>query len=111
MLGHVKYVNQYMPVMRATLLLPAGVTSEASILYKDEDKLLDGAKKVDDIYIEKVLPGKMYYNLKSIEKFSFMKDIGIMFKTVLAVLGKDYVADKAGEAEFANSIEKEGLQV
>lgn len=107
----VKYVNQYMPVMRATLLLPAGVTSEASILYKDEDKLLDGAKKVDDIYIEKVLPGKMYYNLKSIEKFSFMKDIGIMFKTVLAVLGKDYVADKAGEAEFANSIEKEGLQV
>ena len=33
-----KYVEQYAPIMMATLLLPAGVTSEASILYKDEDK-------------------------------------------------------------------------
>ena len=66
-----KFVDAYSPVMMATLLLPAGVTSEASILYKDEDKLLDVAEDVDKVYIEKVLPGKMYYNLKSIEKFNF----------------------------------------
>lgn len=101
-----KYVNRYAPVMMATLFLPAGVTSEASILYKDEAKLLDGVKNVDDVYVEKVLPGKMYYNLKSIEKFSFIGDIGIMFKTVFAVLGKEYEADKAGEAEFAELIHK-----
>jgi lipopolysaccharide/colanic/teichoic acid biosynthesis glycosyltransferase len=102
----VKYVERYAPVMMATLLLPAGVTSEASILYKDEDRLLDGAENVDNVYVEKVLPCKMYYNLRSIEKFSFWGDIGTMFKTVFAVLGKDYVADAAGEAEFVTSVEK-----
>ena len=88
-----KYVDRYTPVMMATLLLPAGVTSEASILYKDEDRLLDGAENVDDVYVEKVLPGKMYYNLKSIEKYGFWTDIGTMFKTVFAVLGKEYQGD------------------
>ncbi len=102
----VKYVDRYAPVMMATLLLPAGVTSEASILYKDEDKLLDGAENTDDVYVEKVLPGKMYYNLGSIEKFSFWGDIGTMFKTVFAVLGKEYPSDAEGEAEFAKALKK-----
>ena len=106
-----KYVDKYAPVMLATLLLPAGVTSEASVLYKDEDKLLDGAQNVDDIYVNKVLPGKMYYNLKSIENFSFFRDIGTMFKTVFAVLGKDYEPDTVGEEAFAASIRKEELEV
>ena len=99
-----KYVDRYAPVMMATLLLPAGVTSEASILYKEEDRMLDGADNVDDAYVEKVLPGKMFYNLKSIEKFSFLGDIRIMFKTVFAVLGKNYEADVTGETEFTASI-------
>ena len=102
----VKYVERYAPVMMATLLLPAGVTSEASILYKDEDKLLDGAENVDDVYVEKVLPGKMYYNLKNIERFGFLRDTETMFKTVFAVMGKNYEADKVGEAEFSALIEK-----
>lgn len=80
------YVKFYMPEMYATLLLPAGVTSEASIMYKDEADLLDKADDVDKVYIEKVLPGKMRYNLESISNFSFIKEIGTMFKTVLAVM-------------------------
>lgn len=107
----VKYVDRYAPVMMATLLLPSGVTSEASILYKDEDNLLNGAEHVDDVYVRKVLPGKMYYNLRSIEKFSFWGDIGTMFKTVFAVLGKEYHPDTAGEEEFAATIHKEEVQV
>lgn len=83
-----KYVDAYTPEMMATLLLPAGVTSEASIFYKDEEKLLDGAEDTDKTYIEKVLPDKMKYNLASIKKFSFWGDIAIMFKTVGAVLWK-----------------------
>ena len=80
------YVKFYTPEMYATLLLPAGVTSEASIMYKDEADLLDKADDVDKVYIEKVLPGKMKYNLERISNFSFIKEIGIMFKTVLAVM-------------------------
>lgn len=34
-----KYVKKYTKEMRATLLLPAGITSEASIQYKDEAEL------------------------------------------------------------------------
>ena len=86
----VKYVKQYKPEYMATLLLPAGITSEASIRYKDEAELLDAASDVDKTYIEEVLPGKMKYNLDSIKNFSFFGDIATMFRTVLAVLGKDY---------------------
>ena len=88
-----KFVAAYSSKMMATLLLPAGVTSLASIYYKDEAKLLDGVEDADKVYIEKILPGKMYYNLKGIEKFSFWSDIKIMFMTVFAVLGKEYRGD------------------
>ena len=85
-----KYVARYTPEMLATLLLPAGITSEASIRYKDEDKLLKDADDVDKVYIEAVLPGKMQYNLASVREFTFFGDIATMLRTVLAVLGKDY---------------------
>lgn len=82
----VHYVKHYAPEMMATLLLPAGVTSEASILYKDEAELLDQADDVDKVYIEKILPEKMKYNLESINKFSFIREIGTMVRTVVAVI-------------------------
>lgn len=84
------YTEKYSPEMMATLLLPAGVTSLASIYYKDEAKLLDAADDADKVYIEQVLPAKMKYNLRAVEHFSFWGDIKIMFMTVFAVLGKDY---------------------
>ena len=86
----VKYVKKYKPEYMATLLLPAGITSEASIRYKDEAELLNVAEDVDRVYVEEVLPGKMKYNLESIKKFSFFGEIATMFRTVFAVLGKDY---------------------
>lgn len=92
-----KYVASYTPEMMATLLLPAGVTSEASILYKDESELLEHAMDVDEAYVQKVLPGKMRYNLRAIEKFGFWSDIRTMFRTVLAVLGKEYQEDLISE--------------
>lgn len=84
-----KYVEKYTPEMWATLLLPAGVTSEASIRYKDEATLLDAAEDVDATYIQDVLPGKMKYNLRSIQEYSFFKDIVTMFQTVFAVVEKN----------------------
>lgn len=86
----VKYVEQYEPEYYATLLLPAGITSEASIRFKDEDKLLSASEDVDCTYIEQVLPQKMKCNLKSIRNYSFPADIATMFRTIAAVLGKDY---------------------
>ena len=86
----VKYVEKYQPVFYATLLLPAGVTSEASIRYKDEDLLLEMADDVDRVYVEEVLPAKMVWNLESIERFRFLREILTIVRTVLAVFGKEY---------------------
>lgn len=80
------YVKKYTPEMFATLLLPAGVTSEASIQYKDEAELLEKSDDVDKVYVEKVLPEKMKYNLEGIKKLSCIREFGTMIKTVLAVV-------------------------
>lgn len=86
----VKYVELYQPEYYATLLMPAGITSEASIRYKDEDKLLNAADDVDSVYVNDVLPAKMKWNLDSVRHFGFMKDLATMFRTVAAVLEKGY---------------------
>ena len=79
-----RYVRQYTPQMLATL--PAGVTSQASIRYKDEDRLLDSSADPDRTYVEQVLPGKMEYNLNSLLDFSLWQDLKTMVQTVGAVL-------------------------
>ena len=80
-----KYVEQYKPEYLATLLIPAGITSLASIMYKDEEKLLSSEQDVDRVYIEKILPEKMKYNLKYTENFGFRSDLRLMLKTVKEV--------------------------
>lgn len=81
-----KYVEKYTNEMYATLLLPAGITSEASIRYKDEASLLNNSDNVDEIYIEKVLPGKMKYNFYYIMQYDFLNDVLIMLNTVKEVV-------------------------
>lgn len=81
-----KYVERYSNEMNATLLMPAGITSEASIRYKDEAELLEKAEYADVVYVEEILPKKMEYNLKSIKEFSFFEDIKTMFRTIFAIL-------------------------
>ena len=80
-----KYVDKYSDEMKATLLLPAGVTSEASIRYKDEDRLLEEAEDLDAAYISKVLPEKMKWNLKYIKEIELWKELQVMIRTVLSV--------------------------
>lgn len=80
-----KYVDKYNDEMKATLLMPAGITSTASIEYKDEAELLEKAEDADVVYVNEILPAKMEYNLKSVKEFGFFKDIGVLFKTVAAV--------------------------
>ena len=85
-----KYVDCYTDEMMATLLMPAGVTSLASITYRDEDEIMEEhtskGESADEAYVNHVLPEKMKYNLEYLKTFSFMGDIGLMFKTVLSVL-------------------------
>ncbi len=89
-----KYVEKYTPEMMATLLLPAGITSEASVYYKDESKLLDASTDTEKTYLEVVLPDKMKYNLRAIERFGMVQDIKVMIMTVLAVVGKEFTDEE-----------------
>ncbi len=90
-----KYVARYTPEMIATLLLPAGITSEASINYKDEDELLNDAENAEDTYVNLVLPEKMKFNLRYIENYSFLRDLRIMAATIWAVVkGKPKIEAK-----------------
>lgn len=82
-----KYVMKYKPEYYATLLMPAGITSEASIAFKDEAEMLANTKDVDEAYVSKVLPLKMQYNLDYIQQFSCIGDVKTMIRTVLAVAG------------------------
>ncbi|QQC21208.1 sugar transferase [Actinomyces naeslundii] len=79
------YVRQYTPQMRATLLLPAGVTSTASIEFKDEAQILAAAPPGQDAYVTQVLPAKMRLNLRDVRDFSIGRDLRIAFRTILAV--------------------------
>jgi len=109
----VKYVERYTDAMMAILLLPAGVTSEASIQYKDEEKLLVDAVNIDKTYVEVVLPEKMKFNLRSIERFSFFGEINTMVRTVLALVRRNksaYIsAQQITEAEVI--VEKEIIKM
>ncbi len=82
-----KYVEKYSEEMMATLLLRAGVTSQASLEFSDEakimDKFLDKNNNIDDVYIKKVLPEKMKYNLEYTKKCNIFTDIKMCIKTVL----------------------------
>lgn len=84
-----RYVERYTPEMMATLLLPAGVTSQASICYKDEAELLESSQDADKTYVEKILPEKMKYNLRAIKDFSLFNEAMVLVDTVLAVAGVD----------------------
>jgi len=86
----VKYVKYYTKEMYATLLMPAGITSEASIKYKNEAELLCDVEDVDKVYVGNILPQKMKYNLESVRNFSFFNEMITLFRTILAVLGKKY---------------------
>ena len=92
-----KFVDRYTPEMYATLLMPAGITSEASIRFKDEAQMFDGSGDPEADYVNILLPKKMVYNLASVMKFSPAAELRTMVRTVLAVAGKDYSPDAAAD--------------
>lgn len=84
-----KYVDMYTDEMKATLLMPAGVTSMASIKFKDEDEIISkqtkSGKTVDEAYVNDILPEKMKWNLEYIKRFSIFEDLKICIETVIKV--------------------------
>lgn len=82
-----RYVDSYTDEMKATLLLPAGITSVASVKFKNEEDVIELVKNkyrnTDELYISEILPKKMSYNLKYLINYRFYKDIYCCLITVL----------------------------
>ena len=83
-------VEKYRPEYYATLLLPAGITSEASIRYKDEYRLLTDAADADTVYLQEILPAKMRWNLASVRCYRFPREFATILRTVFTIFGKEY---------------------
>lgn len=81
-----KYVDYYTDEMKATLLLPAGVTSKASIEYKDEEKILKEAEDTDEVYVERILPKKMEANLEYLISINLYSEVLLLLKTTTSVV-------------------------
>lgn len=84
-----RYVDQYTVEMKATLLQRAGITSDASIRYKDEDVILSASTDPEKTYVDTVLPQKMEYNLRQIKGFSIKNDFFTMIHTVFGVIKRE----------------------
>lgn len=97
-----EFTAQYSDEMFATLLLPAGITSKTSILFKDEARFFTENCDPGRKYVEQILPCKMKYNLAEVRNFGFFNDIKTMFKTVFAVLGLIKTDDTADDRELVN---------
>lgn len=84
-----RYVAAYTDAMQATLLLPAGLTSKASLRFRNEAELLAQAVDVDQVYVTDILPKKMQLNLEALMDFSLFRDLKVLLSTVLVLFGKE----------------------
>ena len=81
-----KYVNMYTPYQRQVLLVRPGITDYASIAYRNENDLLEGAEDPERMYIEKIMPDKIELNMKYLREISPAADIRLILSTIVAVI-------------------------
>jgi len=81
-----KYVNLYTPYQRQVLLVRPGITDYASIAYRNENDLLEGAEDPEKMYIETIMPDKIELNMKYLREISPIADIRLILSTIIAVI-------------------------
>ena len=81
-----RYVAMYTPAQRNVLLVRPGITDYASVAYRDENDLLEGADDPERIYIEQIMPAKLELNRQYLSQIGVWTDIKLIFATVMAVV-------------------------
>ena len=81
-----KYVNMYTPEQMRVLDVRPGITSLASIRYRNENDILAAAADPDKAYIEQVMPDKLAIDLEYVSKASLWTDIKLIFGTFKAII-------------------------
>ena len=81
-----KYVNLYTPYQRQVLLVRPGITDYASIAYRNENDMLEGAEDPEKMYIDVIMPAKIELNMKYLHEISPLADIRLILSTIAAVI-------------------------
>lgn len=81
-----RYVAIYTDYERNVLRIKPGITDLASITYRDENEILDNSEDPEYTYINEIMPTKLALNMEYMKKIGFWYDIGLIFKTFLAIL-------------------------
>ena len=81
-----KYVKLYTPYQRQVLLVRPGITDYASIAYRNENDMLEGAEDPEKMYIDVIMPDKIELNMKYLHEISPLADIRLIFSTIAAVI-------------------------
>ena len=81
-----RYVNLYTPYQRQVLLVRPGITDYASIAYRNENDMLEGAEDPDRMYIDVIMPDKIELNMKYLREISPLADIRLILSTIIAVI-------------------------
>ncbi|OQY79468.1 MAG: hypothetical protein B6D41_22605 [Chloroflexi bacterium UTCFX4] len=79
-----RYVKYYTPAQRAVLQVRPGITGAASIAFRHEEEILEGATW-EQQYLEKVMPAKLALELAYLQRRTFWSDLEILARTGLAL--------------------------
>ncbi len=75
------YIAHYSPHQRELLRVAPGITSPASLKFRQEERLLTG-EDWEETYVNEILPQKLEIDLRYLQNSNFMMDIWILLRTV-----------------------------
>jgi lipopolysaccharide/colanic/teichoic acid biosynthesis glycosyltransferase len=77
-----EHVQFHAPTWQAILQVRPGITDLATLLYRDEERILGTCQNADTFYRESVLPAKLFWNLAYLRSRSFWQDLKLIFLTI-----------------------------
>lgn len=83
-----KYVDMYTTEQMRVLSVRPGITSLASIRYRNENDILAATDDPDRCYIEQVMPDKLAIDLEYVDRATLWNDIKLIFSTFREIIVK-----------------------
>ena len=80
------YVDYWTPEQMHVLDVRPGITDPASIMFRNENELMEKAEDPEKYYIEVIMQDKLKLYLEYVNNHSFFGDIGLIFKTFWVIV-------------------------
>ena len=90
-----EYVDFQAPIWAAVLSARPGITDLATLLYRNEERLLSAAPDPETFYRNNVLPTKLQLSLRYLRQKSFKYDLKLLLLTL-----RSTISSRAAEPDF-----------